>query len=143
MLNYDSVASRIKQSDKIPSLMSMLHWNISNDEATSTITQLLDVLCDDDYDMLMLAGHKHTWRNTVKLIAAAGYPKNKKALPSLVLQLQDLNWPGANEGMHVLKMAHEADKDVLIPILEAAIESAFVDSDFIWLAGIKQFLALA
>ena len=143
ILNYSNVIERIMQDDKITTFVNMLHWNLQESEVNSIIRRKIDLIDASDYDMLLLAGQKHTWSNTVKFIAAAGYPKNKKALPSLVLLLQDLNWPGANDGMRVLKAAHMKDSTVSIPILEAAIESAFIDNDTIWLAWIKHFLKYA
>ncbi|MCL2353443.1 MAG: DUF5071 domain-containing protein [Defluviitaleaceae bacterium] len=54
--------------------------------------------------------------------------------------LQDVNWPGALEGMDVLR---DADRVVVVSILEVAIEEALNTNDECWLGWIKQFLDFA
>jgi len=140
LLNYDKVLEKIKQQDEIILLVDNLDWGLSQEEQGNAIKKLLEIVSEDDYDLLLIAGNKRTWHNAVQVIREAGYPKNKKALPSLVLLLQDLNWPGVNEGMVILK---DAGKDTLIPILETAIEEGFSSNDYTWLAGIRHFLEFA
>ena len=140
LLNYDKLAKRVDQRDEIISLVQKLDWTLPEDVQEKAINTLIDTVHEDDYDLLIIAGHKFTWPNTIRVLNMAGYPKNKKALPSLFLLFQDLNWPGALEGMHVLI---ESDKGTLIPLLEIAIKSAFFSKDYIWLAGIKQFVEFA
>jgi len=140
LINYDNLISRLSQQNELITLINEFNLNLSDDEQERIVDILLDKVDEGDYDLLIDAGHKHTWPGTVRMLIKAGYPKNKKALPSLILLLQDINWPGAIEGMSALK---EADKDVLIPLLEIAIEDAFNSNDYIWLAGIEDFLSFA
>ena len=140
LLNYDNVSRRINQRDEIVSLVQKLSCILPMDVQEKAISTLICILGENDYDLLIIAGHKYTWLNTIKILSMAKYPKNQKALPSLLLLFQDLNWPGAIEGMHVLI---KADKNILIPMIETAIESAFNSEDYMWLAGLKYFVEFA
>ena len=140
LLNYDKLICRINQQDKVISLLQKLDWSLPEDEQESAMIIIMDMFDAEDYGLLIIAGNKNTWFNAVRILKAIGYPKNKNALPSLTLLLQDLSWPGAEDSMYVLK---EAGKEALIPLLEIVIESAADSSDFIWLAGMKQFVAFA
>ena len=140
LLNYDKLIARVIEQDEIISLVNKLNWNFPEYEQKDAIKILKNIVHEDDYDLLIISGHKYTWPNTVEILKEAGYPKNRKALPSLILLLQDINWPGAREGMSVLK---ESDKKVLIPMLEIAIEEAYNTNDVEWLTWIKEFLEFA
>ena len=140
LLNYDKLIERMSRQDGIMSLINKLDWSLSKDEQVSAIKILIDTIDEDDCDLLLIAGGKQTWHNSIIVLKDVGYPRNKKALPSLILLLQDINWPGASEGMALLK---GVAPDVLIPLLEVAIEEGYNSCDFIWLAGIKHFLTIA
>jgi len=140
LLNYDKFIEKVRQHDEIVSLVCKLHWDMPEDVQKNAIKTIKEEVDENDYDLLILSGYIFTWPNVVGILKEVGYPKNKKALPSLILLLQDLNWPGAREGMSVLK---EADKSYLIPILEVAIEEAYNTNDGNWLAWIKEFLEFA
>jgi len=140
LLNYDKLIEKVAQRDEIIQLVENLKCGLSENELGNTVEKILNTVDEDDFDLLIIAGHKFTYPNTVQLLKNVGYPKNKKALPSLILLLQDLNWPGAFDGMNVLK---EADTSILMPMLELAITEAFSSNDFIWLGGIKHFLEFA
>jgi len=140
LLGYDKLLRCITKRKEIISIVSKLDSISPECERHNATDMLLNTIDEDDYDLLIIAGHKHTWLNTVRALNIAGYPKNRKALPSLILLLQDLNWPGAKEGMHVLK---EAGKDAVIPLIAVAVEAGFSSNDFIWLAWIKEFLEFA
>ncbi|MCL2571925.1 MAG: hypothetical protein FWE11_05935 [Defluviitaleaceae bacterium] len=140
LIGSKKITDCVQQYDDISKLVGNLDWNMPKCEQEKAIGKILNTVNEDDYDLLILLGNKNSWLNIVKIIEAMGYPKNKKALPSLILLLQDLNWPGANEGIGILK---NIEHEVLVPMLEAAIESAAMSCDYMWLAGIKQFLRLA
>jgi len=144
LLNYDKLIEKVRQKDDILSIVDeLIDWGPSENEQEAAIKEVLALVTEDDYDLLVIAGGKHTWTNTVRLLKSVGYPRNKKALPSLILLLRDLNWPGTREGMEALKNANDADKNVLIPILEIAIEEAYNTDDGNWLAWIREFLEFA
>lgn len=140
LLNYDKLIERVKQKDEIISLVSKLHWGMPEEVQKYAIKMIENTVNEDDYDLLIISGHTFTRPNIVEILKDAGYPKNRKALPSLILLLQDLNWPGAVEGMSVMK---DAGKSALVPMLEIAIEEAHNTNDEDWLGWIKQFLEFA
>jgi len=138
LLNYDKLIAKLQtQENGIISLVNDLDWNLPEEQRKKAAQAIINSVDMDDYDLLIIAGNKCTWSNSVLLLKEIGYPKNKKALPSLILLLQDLNWPGAVEGIEVLR---QADKRAVIPLLEVAIEEGYSSCDYIWLAGIKTFL---
>jgi len=139
LMGCDKLINNIGRYEEIASLVSELDYCLQENEQAA-YAMMRDMLMEDDYYLLIPAGGKHTWCSTVKLIEAVGYPQNKKALPSLLLLLQDLNWPDAKEGMHVLK---SAGKEAVMPLLEAAIKSAAAFGDTVWLAWIKHFMEFA
>jgi len=139
LLNIDKLAERVKQRDEIIVLTNELDWRLPESTQKNAFAKLKNIPYED-YDLLILACNIYSWPNVVKLIKEAGCKNNEKALPSLIMLLRDLNWPGAVEGMSVLK---EADRSVLIPIVEVAIEEAFNTKDGNWLAWIKEFLEFA
>ena len=140
LLGYDKFIERVKQRDDIISLVCKLHWDMSEDVQNCAIETIKETVSEDDYDLLILSGYIFTWPNVVKILKEAGYPKNIKALPSLILLLQDINWPGAVEGMSVMR---GADRKVLVPMLEIAIEEAHSTNDEDWMSCIKRFLDFA
>jgi KaiC/GvpD/RAD55 family RecA-like ATPase len=80
---------------------------------------------------------KSTWHFVVEIIRELGYPRNRDALPSLVELMQDINWPGADEAMEIIK---GIEKEVTVPIIENAIKEAYSEEDYQWLAGIKRMV---
>ena len=134
MIGSKKITDCVQQYDDISELVGNLDWNLPKCVQEKAIGTLLTTVNEDDYDLLIPLGSKNTWVNIVKIIETVGYPKNNKALPSLILLLQDLNWPGANEGMGILK---NIEHEVLVPMIETAIESASMSCDYMWLAGIK------
>jgi hypothetical protein len=144
LLNYEKLINILSEGreHKILKLVSKMDFwlEIPMSEQEAAIENLVAVIDTDDCDLVILAGNKGTWINTVKALKIIGYPKNKKALPSLIYLLRDLNWPGAEEGMDILK---EADRSEVLPILEVAITDAYNTKDDCWLLFIRTFLNFA
>lgn len=127
-------------SNKMLELIKMLDWSLPRSEQKGAFKELLSVVDASNSDLLIQPMLKGTWYNAVLLTKAIGYSKNERALKSLIWLLQDLSWPGTYQAILILK---KVDKSVLIPLLESAISEAFQSNDFMWLAGIKQFLFIA
>lgn len=51
--------------------------------------------------------------------------------------LKDLNWPGANESIEVLK---QFDTDKLIPFIDIVLDQADLEEDSMWIYGIKELI---
>jgi hypothetical protein len=75
--------------------------------------------------------------NIVLILRKVGFPKNRLSIEGLLLLLQDLNWPGAHQGINVL-LAME--RNYLLPFLEQAIKLAYETDDSIWLYGLLHLI---
>jgi len=140
LLGYDKIIERITEGDVITELIQNLSWSLPDDVQKNAMEKVKNFITASDADMLVLPLWKigkSTWHNAVNVVEALGYPKNKKAMPSLIFLLQDTNWPGASQGMSILS---KIDRSELIALLEVAIKDAYKGNDFDWLAGIKLLL---
>jgi len=96
-----------------------------------------DKLTDEDIETLIERGCKDTYQNTIKVFSILGYPKVAKAIPSLFMLFQDLNWPGSTDAMNLLSaLPLDAYKDDL----NMAIKKALDTSDDDWIYGIRTFI---
>lgn len=120
----------------INQLIKNLSWELPEDKQLNAIQKLLEIEPEKCH---LLLNHmlKSTWENATLVIEKIGYPRNKTAIPSLLWLLQDLNWPGVDKAFTILTRIDKCD---LIPLIEDAIEKAYVEKDYMWLGGIKRFL---
>ncbi|MCL2167021.1 MAG: hypothetical protein FWH49_07030 [Clostridiales bacterium] len=125
------------KKEQVLHLVYDLDWSLPEHIQKNAITQLTNV--DPDLcDLLVQPRLKSTWLNATKVIKCIGYPKNIKAIPSLIWLLQDLSWPGVPNAIDIMK---EIDTYILVPLLEQSIKKAYHDNDSLWLAGIKEFIS--
>lgn len=124
---------------KINQLIKSLSWELPEDIQLNAI-QGLTKIEPEKCDLLINPMLKNTWQNATLVIEKIGYPRNKKAIPSLLWLFKDLNWPGVDKAFTILA---QVDKRDLIPLVEVAIENAFAEKDYMWLGGIKCFLEKA
>lgn len=120
----------------INQLIENLSWEMPEDKQLNAI-QKLSELEPEKCHLLINPMLKSTWENATLVIEKIGYPRNKAAIPSLIWLFQDLNWPGVDRAFSILTRVDKCD---LIPLLEDAIEKAYVEKDYMWLGGIKRFL---
>jgi len=121
---------------EINQLIKNLSWDLPEDTQLNAIQKLLEIE-PENCNLLLNPMLKATWENATLVIEKIGYPRNKAAIPSLLELFQDLNWPGVEKAFTILS---QVDKCDLIPLIEDAIMKAYVEKDYIWLAGIKEFL---
>ncbi len=117
-------------------LVNQLDWSLSENIQNHAKTELINI-SPENCDLLIQPMLKNTWHNATLVIKTIGYPNNKKSLSSLIWLLQDLNWPGVSNAFDILK---SVNKDILITLLESSIKRAYLESDYMWLGGIKYFL---
>ncbi|WP_203363690.1 hypothetical protein [Bacillus sp. REN10] len=110
-----------------------LDWNLKEEKQSKAIASLLNIP-EEFVGMLIQDYLKSTWENAVKVISLLGYPKNEKALPSLLALFQDINWPGVEGAFEVLK---QIKKETVVLYLEGSLKQAKNEKDFIWIAGLK------
>jgi hypothetical protein len=117
-------------------LVENLDWSLPKEIQQNAMDQLIKI-DPNKCDLLMQEMMKPTWHNSTLVIKEIGYPLNKKAIPTLLFLLQDLNWPGVKTAFEILQAV---DKSYLVPLLEQNIEEAFNEEDYMWLGGIKYFV---
>lgn len=76
---------------------------------------------------------KECWHNASVVLKQIGYPNNKEALPYLVEWFQDLNHPGVE---NIIELLREIDKNELKPHIEHGILKAIQDKDVDWGLGL-------
>lgn len=110
-----------------------LHWNHSSETQESAISAIQKL---DDSVLPAIFGMtaKPQWQNYVEAVRRIGFPRNRDMLPSLLILLQDLNWPGAEQALQILM---QSERSVLLPLLAGAIRQAYADHDFEWLGGLR------
>ena len=82
------------QNDKFIKLATTL--------STGELVDYFQCQSDEEICSLISQGNKSTWQKTVNLYNILGYPRWKKAIPSLLELQQDLNWPGTIEARELL-----------------------------------------
>jgi hypothetical protein len=110
-----------------------IDWKNSVEQQLNDTERLLNCSKIDIANLIPGKG-KMTWPNVVEAIKRIGYPKNTTAIPGLLYLLQDINWPGALEGLELLS---EMKKTDIQKPLEQALHQAFTETDDMWIAGLK------
>jgi len=124
------------KEEEIIKLIEDLDWNLPEKTQYEAMRKLMKI-DEESCHLLVQKMKKNTWLNATRIIMDLGYPFNRKALPSLIWLLQDLNWPGVTNAFESLKIV---DKKAITPLLEKCIKEAFEGEDFMWLGGIKYFV---
>lgn len=119
--------------EEIMKYIDNLSWD-ETDEVQLQAMSKLKQIDEDSVSLLIQCLKKPTWGNAVKVIKDIGFPKNKSAIPKIIWLLKDVNWPGAWEGIDVLK---EMDIGTIILHIENALIMAEEEKDYMWIAGIQ------
>lgn len=122
--------------EEIIQYIDNLSWEKSEEVQLEAIAKL-EQIDKDSVSLLIKFSKKPTWDNAVIIIRNIGFPKNKDAIPSLIELLQDLNWPGAREGIDVLATM---DIKAVIPHIENALIIAAKEKDYMWIGGIQRLV---
>ncbi|MCL2353444.1 MAG: hypothetical protein FWC69_02305 [Defluviitaleaceae bacterium] len=79
LLSYSKFIERVKRDDEIIVLANkLIDWQVSEEDQANAIEEVLSLVGEDDYDLLIHAGGKHTWTNTVKLFKKLVIQKIKR-----------------------------------------------------------------
>ncbi|MHC1683090.1 MAG: DUF5071 domain-containing protein [Clostridiaceae bacterium] len=126
--------------DNIEFLIRDLDWNKSEYVTNNAIQELLKV---SEEEAILLAKQsnnlccKSCWHNAALVLKEIEYPRNRLALPYLIDWFQDINWPGIQTIIELLK---EIDVEILIPYIKEATNKALNDNDELWAFGILYLL---
>lgn len=118
-------------------LVENLSWDKDVNIQKDSINRLSEYIEDDKVSELITCYNKPCWHNGVLILKKIGYPRNKKAIPQLIWLFQDMNWPGVDMAIEILKSIEIKD---VIPHIEDALLKASCEEDFMWIAGIKRLV---
>jgi hypothetical protein len=113
-----------------------LNWNLPLDIQDDAVCKMASMIDINPKDLLQPVS-KEYWENAAKVLLKMGYPRIREAIPGLLIWLQDINWPGSNEVMELLKTIPKAE---LVPYLDDAVKEAISSDDEIWIENLSYFL---
>jgi hypothetical protein len=123
--------------DQVHQNIKNLDWSMPKEIQELAVKNLLGI--SDQHTPLLIQDYgKYSWENAVIVLKEIGFPRNRYALPRLIWLLQDITWPGALMGIDIMRTID--NKEVLIPLIEVALESASSENDYMWIAGIKRLI---
>ncbi|MDP4177252.1 MAG: DUF5071 domain-containing protein [Bacillota bacterium] len=117
-------------------LLLSLSWNQSLDIQENAICEIASMNLLNPKDLLQ-PSRKEYWENAAKVLIKMGYPRIKESISGLLIWLQDMNWPGSNVVIEILRSLPKA---VFIPHLECAVLEAMNTNDDIWLSNLSIIL---
>jgi len=94
---------------------------------------------EDELGYLFFPPVKALWKPAAEILSKVGFPRLETRIPRLLEWFQDLNWPGIDT---VIDLLRKAPQDRLLEQLESAASAAHAEEDEQWLGGLKR-LALA
>lgn len=123
MMNQDLIRAYVEQ----------LNWHNPEWMQEQMMNTLVGIP-SEYYHMLLQQGEKACWENEARVIVKIGYPKVKSILPGIFAWFQDLNWPGVNELVEMLK---GIDKDVIVYHLKESLFEADQIDDELWYENLE------
>jgi hypothetical protein len=84
---------------------------------------------------LFFPNEKALWEPAAEILSMVGFPRLEGRIPQLLEWFQDLNWPGIDI---VINLLRRAPRDVLLTQLESAASAAHAQGDDQWLGGLKR-----
>lgn len=114
-----------------------LNWNLPLDIQDDAICKMASMIDLNPKDLLQPVS-KEYWGNAAKVLLKMGYPRIREAIPGLLIWLQDINWPGSNEVMELLRTIPKAE---FVPFLEDTVKEALSSDDEIWIENLSYFLS--
>lgn len=120
----------------IDKLINNLDWSLPKNTQEKSINSLISIN-DEKLHMLVQPIAKSHWENASIVIKHIGYPRIKNIIPTLLIWLQDVNWPGA---LTILDVLAQIDKKNIIKQLEQTLITAKNDEDYMWIGGLKRLI---
>ncbi|MCR5614478.1 hypothetical protein [Treponema sp.] len=116
--------------------IEQLSWKNSEKEQSEAI-EILSKSEDWDFTNCIRNSSKDIWENLVVVINRRSYQDKVKLADDLIYLLMDLNWPGALQGLEILK---SLKKEVIQAPLEDTLYSAYVDRDGNWISNLFELI---
>ena len=76
-----------------------------------------------------------TWSNGLKVINRIGYPKNRKAINSILYLFQDINWKTTQMAVDTVKEIYSKEPDFVIEAIDNTIFKH--RDDEMWVEGLQ------
>jgi hypothetical protein len=110
-------------------LISKLSWNASIDAQQEAIQSIVK---DPSFlpSLLVQPLDKSCWENAALALKLLGFEKVKALTYSLLMWLQDINWPGT---FTIIELLETFPNKILMPYYERAISDAINSNDESWL----------
>jgi hypothetical protein len=90
---------------------------------------------DEELGYLFFPPEKTLWEPAAEILDKIGFPRLEARISQLLEWFQDLNWPGIDI---VIDLLRKAPQDGLLKQLESAASAAYADGDEQWLGGLKR-----
>ena len=114
--------------------LNQLSWHKTEKEQKEAI-DFLSKSEDWDFFNCIRKSSKDIWENLVVVINRRSYQDKVKLADDLLYLLMDLNWPGALQGLEILK---SLKKEEIQAPLEDTLYSAYVDMDGCWISNLLE-----
>ncbi len=119
----------------IEKYISDLNWHNPESIQENAVKELSEI---DENEAVLLAQqselyNKFCWHNASIVLKNIGYPRNRLAIPYLMEWFKDVNWPGIQTIIQLLK---EIDVKILLPHIKNAIQQAIKERDDLWAYGL-------
>lgn len=79
--------------------------------------------------------NKICWKNCAKIFIKVGFPSNSLYINELLIWLQDMNWPGAQEIFDYLSNIHSKD---ILKYFDIALKNAISTNDEDWVYSLSR-----
>ena len=90
---------------------------------------------EEELGYLFFPHEKVLWEPAAETLSMIGFPRLEARIPQLLEWFQDLNWPGVDI---VISLLRRAPQDRLLKQMESAVGAACADGDEQWLGGLKR-----
>lgn len=122
--------------ENVEKLIHDLSWDKPQDVRERAVQELMQV---SEEEVVLLAHQsnelcsKECWEDAALVLKRIGYPRNRLAIPYLMKWFMDVNWPGVETVIEILK---DVDIDIIMPFIEAAAKQAVNEKDADWCFGL-------
>lgn len=120
-------------------LLKDLMWDADvskQGEAIKTLSSMKDLNLEI---LLQPSLGKSCWENAARVLYIIGYPRVMKVIDGLFEWLQDMNWPGVDIVIDILKLM---PKEIFIENLEKCVKKAINAKDEEWIYSLAQLIEL-
>ncbi|MHA6484113.1 DUF5071 domain-containing protein [Paenibacillus sp. strain BS8-2] len=120
----------------VKKLLASLNWHRPQSEQDFAVQELIHYK-DEIINIFISETQKEQWHNAIRIIERLDNLDQLKAVPQMLLLLMDMNWPGAQPAVEIMK---KLDLESIRPYVEEVLIRAENEKDTIWIAWIKYLI---